>query len=92
MYGKALRGGAQALGVAAGLVEGAAADIVSLKAGHAALFDKAGDARLNAHIFAASGSVDGVWRFGKKVVSDGRHVGRDAILAAYRQAMDRLRA
>ncbi len=92
LYGKALRGGAQALGVTAGLVEGSAADIVSLKADHAALFGKTGEARLDAHIFATSGSIDHVWRFGEKVVTDGRHVRRDAVVASYRKAIKRLLA
>ncbi|MEI9905420.1 MAG: formimidoylglutamate deiminase [Asticcacaulis sp.] len=92
LYAKALHGGAQALGVTSGIVEGAAADIVSLRADHAALCDKSGDVRLDAHIFAASGSIDCVWRFGRKVVENGRHVGREAIFDAYRQTVERLRA
>ncbi len=92
LYSKAVRGGAQALGIEAGLVVGAAADIVSLKPDHAALFGKSGNARLDAHLFAASGDIDCVWRFGQKVVADGRHVRRDAVLAGYRKIVERLKA
>ncbi len=92
LYGRAVRGGAQALGVEAGLVVGAAADIVSLDVGHASLFGKSGNVRLDAHVFAASGDIDCVWRFGRKVVEAGRHVRRDIIAAGYRRVVERLSA
>jgi hypothetical protein len=34
--------------------------------------------------------VDCVWRAGRKVVSGGRHVEREAILAGYARALERL--
>ena len=91
LFGRAIAGGAQALGVAGGLIEGAPADIVTLDAGHAALLDKAGWARLDAHIFAATASIDGVWRWGRKLVEGGRHLRRPAIVAAWRRTLERLR-
>ena len=53
----------------------AAADLVALDANHDALADRSGDAVLDGWIFAARRpAVDCVWRFGRKVVSGGRHV------------------
>ena len=92
LYGRAVRGGAQALGVPEGLVVGGAADIVSLDAGHAALFGKSGNARLDAHVFAAAGDIDCVWRHGRKVVEGGRHIRREAVVAEYRKIVERLKA
>lgn len=82
-------GGAQALGCnGRGLAAGADADIVSLDSEHASLASRRGDALLDSWIFAArSPAVDCVWRYGRKVVSGGRHVRRDAITARYRRAL-----
>jgi formimidoylglutamate deiminase len=42
-------------------------------------------------LFAARApAVDCVWRLGRKVVSDGRHVARDAIVRDYRETLARL--
>ncbi len=93
LFAGALSGGAQALGVAGGIVPGASADIVSLDAGHDALAGRSGDALFDGWIFAArTGAVDCVWRRGRKVVSGGRHVAADAISAAYRRTMKKLLA
>jgi formimidoylglutamate deiminase len=93
LFGACLAGGAQALGVRAGLAVGCPADLVSLDAAHPALCERAGEALLDAWIFAARSSpVDCVWRGGVKVVADGRHLRRDAILARFRAAMQRLLA
>jgi len=82
-------GGAQALGVdRRGLVVGADADIVSLDTAHDALLDRQGDAVLDSWIFAARvAPIDCVWRYGRKVVSGGRHIRRDAITARYRRVL-----
>ncbi|HWA91321.1 MAG TPA: formimidoylglutamate deiminase [Rhizomicrobium sp.] len=89
LYRAALAGGAQALGADGGAIrEGASADIVSLDRANAALIGRDGDALLDAWIFAArGGAVDSVWRRGRKVVAQGRHVARDAIAARYRKAL-----
>ncbi|MBV9741764.1 MAG: amidohydrolase family protein, partial [Hyphomicrobiales bacterium] len=94
LYERALVGGTRALGEAKfGLAEGARADFLSLDAEHPALVGRAGDALLDAFIFAAPGSiVDCVWRAGEKLVQGGRHRRREAILARFRAAMGRLLA
>ena len=94
LYRAALAGGAQALGVnGAGLSVGAPADIVSLDASHPALIGRDGDAVLDSFVFAARRDViDGVWRAGRKVVSNGRHHRRDEITARYRQALEKVLA
>jgi formiminoglutamate deiminase len=88
----ALRGGAEALGRPSGsLAVGAAADILTLRAGHPTLAGKAGDQRLDAWIFSAGEAlVDGVWSGGRKVVSDGRHALREPIAARFKAAMLKL--
>ncbi|ESQ93862.1 formimidoylglutamate deiminase [Asticcacaulis benevestitus] len=80
LYVRALDG-AQALGVESGLVVGLPADLVSL------------DCDLDSFVFASARSpIDCVWRFGRKQVTGGRYIRRDAILADYRRLMQRLSA
>ena len=68
-------------------------DIVSLDAAHPALIGRQGDAILDSFVFAARRDViDGVWRAGRKVVSNGRHHRRDEITARYRQALEKVLA
>ncbi|WP_454886757.1 formimidoylglutamate deiminase [Sphingomonas oryzagri] len=84
----ALTGGGQALGTRSALMEGCAADLVSLDADHPAFIARERDAWLDGWIFAARrGAVDAVWRRGRKIVSGGRHHARDAIVARYRAAL-----
>ena len=92
LFEGALAGGARATGVAPdGLAVGAPADIVSLDAAHPALIGREGDAVLDALIFAARDRlVDCVWRGGRKLVTGGRHVARDASLARFRAVMERM--
>lgn len=94
LYSAALKGGAQSLGIAGdGLAEGALADIVSLECWNPALISRKGDALLDGWIFAArERAVDCVWRFGRKVVTDGMHVEHDAIVDRYRNVLGRLLA
>jgi len=88
LYQNAVRGAAQALGMEAGLALGAAADLVELDADHAALAARSDDAWLDSWIFAArSGAVKSVWRAGRQVVGEGRHVQRDAIAPRYARAL-----
>lgn len=89
LFDAALAGGAQALGRAAGLSQGAAADIVTLDACHPSLVGRRCDAILDSWIFAG-GAVDCVWRFGRKLVARGRHRAREAVEARYRQVMHRI--
>lgn len=91
VYRAALDGGAQALGADTGLVEGAAADIVSLDSNHPSLAERHGDALIDGLVFAAGRSaIDGVWRRGRRVVAGGRHVDRDRIAARYRDTLRRI--
>lgn len=91
VFDAAIAGGAQALGVKSGLDVGSAADIMTLDAGHAALACRAGDALLDSYVFAGSGGIiDDVWRGGEKLVSNGRHVRKDGIIARYKKTLGRL--
>ncbi len=88
LYESALGGGAQALGVAAGLQVGASADVLELDPAHPALQTRAGDALLDSWMFAArNGALRAVWRHGRQYVADGRHLQRDAITARFAQAL-----
>lgn len=91
LYRGALSGGAQALGVEGGIKVGAPADLISLDVNHPAMAGRVDDSLLDSWIFAArGGAIDNVWRYGKKVVSQGRHVAREAIVARYRKALGAL--
>jgi formiminoglutamate deiminase len=87
LFDRALLGGAQALGAGtSALAGGAPADIVALdEDGEGA----SGDALIDRWVFA-QGGVDSVWRAGRRVVRDGRHVARDGIAARYRETLRRL--
>lgn len=93
LFARAIDGGAQALGVPAGLAAGHAADVVALDLDHPS-FAGADDATLiDRWTFAARcGAIDSVWRAGIKRVEKGRHVAADAIAAAYRSCLTRLLA
>lgn len=95
IYADALAGGAAALGVspklAVGLAVGLPADIVSLDLDHPSLAGKTGDGIVDALVFAAGRSgIDCVWRYGKKLVSQGRHHGRAAAIARYKIVLEKL--
>ena len=94
LFETALKGGSQALGMAAcGLAVGAFADIVSLDARHVALVGRSGDAILDSWIFGAgSALVDCVWARGRQVVKDGRHQDREPIARRFRQTLEELLA
>jgi len=88
LFGQALAGGAQALGVGVGLAIGQPADVVELDTQHPALLARAGDAWLDSWIFAArAGAVRSVWRDGRALVREGRHVARERIAARYAQVL-----
>lgn len=93
LFGAALAGGAQALGVKHGLAPDMPADIVALDACHPALAARKSDMILDSWIFAGgAGCVDAVWIGGVRQVEDGRHVAREAIAARYAAALERLAA
>ena len=88
LYRRALAGGAQALGVQAGLMIGASADFVTIDSDHPSLVGRRGDLLLDGLIFAAGRSaIDRVWRRGRRVVEHGRHIDRNRIAARYRRAL-----
>lgn len=93
LFDGALQGGAQALGVEAGLRVGGPADLFAFDledvvfAGHdaATLIDR--------WVFAGrQGVVDSVWRGGRKLVAEGRHLAAEAVAARYRGTLERLLA
>jgi formimidoylglutamate deiminase len=93
LFGGALAGGAQALGVEGGLAIGAPADIVSLNPDHPALIARCGDDILDSFIFASgSGLISGVWRCGRRLVTDGAHHRRAEVAWRYRRVLERLLA
>lgn len=97
LFEAALAGGAQALsgtpGPPFGLTPGAMLDVVSLDLEHPALIERCEDEILDSWIFAAGReAIDCVWRAGEKVVSGGRHLRREAIVARYRSALRTLLA
>ena len=88
LFDGAQEGGAQALGVMAGLQTGASADLLELDAGHPAMIARDGDALLDSWVFAArNGALRSVWRRGRQCVAEGRHLQRDTITARFAQAL-----
>ncbi|MGB8601039.1 MAG: formimidoylglutamate deiminase [Rhizomicrobium sp.] len=82
LFDAAYAGGAQCLGdPGLGLAVGAPADMVAL--GDALGLPAAGDTILDRWIFTDSMQVRDVWVAGQQVVQAGRHVGREAIAAAF---------
>ncbi|XVJ64414.1 MAG: formimidoylglutamate deiminase [Sphingopyxis sp.] len=93
MFIGAVAGGAQALGVAAGLVVGGAADLFSVDAEHPSLAGKSLSTILDGLVFAGGrGAIDTVWCRGEKRVSGGRHHARDELAARYRRVLSALTA
>lgn len=91
LFDAALDGGSAALGAApSAIAVGGPADLVSLDASHPSLAGKAGDAILDAWIFANGSKVDCVWVHGKKQVSGGRHAKREAVAKRFRAVMTAL--
>lgn len=93
LFERALSGGAQALRSSPGLVEGASLDLLSLDLGQPQLAQRIEDDILDSWIFSGSERlIDRVWRSGRKVVADGRHFAREAIVTGYRRALRQLLA
>ena len=89
LFDAALAGGAQALGQdQTGLAIGAALDVIVLDPDHPSLVGRRGDALLDGWIFAGRhGVIDAVWRAGRLVVRQGRHVEAQAIGARYKAVL-----
>ena len=91
LFEAALQGGARASGAPAGIVTGAPADLISLDVSAPLFAGRSPDQQLDTWIFAAdSGGIDGVWRAGEQLVSQGRHRGREAIAERYRRVLEKL--
>ncbi len=89
---QAARGGAQALAQPAGAIApGCRADLVALDLDHPRLVGRTLDGAIDAWIFgAAKGAIREVWVAGKRVVTDGLHADREAVMARYRTVARRL--
>jgi len=85
LFDGAAKGGARALGAQSGLAEAMPADLVSLDLSRAPYLTQ--DQILDGWIFAASIRPDCVWSGGRKQVSGGRHIARDAIEARFLSVM-----
>lgn len=94
LFGGALQGGAQAAGRQSGGIQvGQWADLLALDMAAVDLEGRRGDDILDAMIFAGDDClVTDVWSAGRHMVTQGRHLARDAIEAAYRRVMAGLRA
>lgn len=91
LFDAALSGGAQALRAPSMIAVGQSADLVSLRADATALVHRQHDRWLDGWIFAGGRqTVDCVWRAGARLVSDGRHIHREAIGRRYRQALHKV--
>ncbi|UHS55421.1 formimidoylglutamate deiminase [Agrobacterium vaccinii] len=88
LFDAALKGGARALGVKAGIAVGQAADFVSLSTANAPYLGC--DNLLDGWIFGGLVKPETVWINGKAVVRDGLHVRREAISARFRETMKEL--
>jgi len=89
LYRRALAGGAQATGGTTGIAVGQAADFVSLETDDLVYAGRSDDALLDSLVFAGpKRAIRTVWRRGRVVVENGRHVGREQIEARYRRALD----
>lgn len=89
---EAARGGAVAGGRQAGAIApGLWADLTALDLSGPDMAGRQGDAILDTWIFAGDDRlVAEVWSAGRHLVTGGRHVARDGIIAAYRATMARL--
>ncbi len=92
LFDGAVHGGARAAGrLSGGIRAGDWADLLALDRTPVDLAGRAGDAILDAWIFAdGAGAVADVWAAGRHMVTGGQHRARPAIEAAYRRVMARL--
>ncbi|WP_299695058.1 formimidoylglutamate deiminase [uncultured Tateyamaria sp.] len=89
LYTRAARGGAQALGRAAGqIAQGRLADLVAVDSTDPALCTLTTDQLLDGLVFAAKdGVVTDLWSAGRHRVRGGAHVAKAAIVARYKRVM-----
>ncbi len=85
LYQRSLAGGAQAMGQAPGLQQGAPANIITL----AATGDP--DRALSRAVFASKSTmIDTVWVRGRKCVTNGRHPAAESVRARFNDVLARL--
>jgi formimidoylglutamate deiminase len=89
LFTKALTGGAQALQSESGIVSGAPADLFSLDLSNVPWSAKH---VIDQWIFGAGIGIDCAWVRGRKLVSGGRHIGRDQISTRFRKVVSDLMA
>jgi cytosine/adenosine deaminase-related metal-dependent hydrolase len=90
LFDGAAAGGTRALGSRiSGLQNGAGADFISLNAADPSFAARTGDALLDSWIFAG-GSIDCVWRHGRKIVSQGHHLRGEIVRERYLRVITRL--
>ena len=86
LFRQALAGGARALGAAAaGIAPGAVADLVALA--DPLDLSVTGPQMLDRWVFGQDLRVETVWSRGRPVVSEGRHIARDAIVRDFSRAV-----
>jgi len=91
LFGAALAGAGQALGVETGFAPGAPADIVSLNMDHPSFAGATAGTFLDRWIFAGrAGAIDCVWRAGTLQVVRGRHRASEVIANHYHKILERL--
>ena len=93
LFDAAAAGGAQAAGRDSGrIAPGALADLIGVAEAAPWLTNRAGDTAIDTLIFGGGGQacIADVWSGGRHVVQGGRHVRRDAVVAAYARVMARL--
>lgn len=87
LFSKALDGGAAALKSPAGIVAGVSADLFTLDLSNVPW---SGKTALDQWIFGAGITVDCAWVRGRKLVSGGRHEGREEISSRFRKVVSDL--
>jgi formimidoylglutamate deiminase len=91
LYSAALAGGAQALGITSGIGVGISADIITLNRDHPSLYARCRDQLLDSWIFASQDNyIDAVWRHGRQLVSQGRHIAAEQVRMRYKQMLKRI--
>ncbi|MFO1143547.1 MAG: formimidoylglutamate deiminase [Amaricoccus sp.] len=94
LYEAGLDGGATAAGRATGAIApGRWADLCAVDLANPVMAGREGDTLLDSLVFAGGdGLVTDVWAAGRHMVREGRHVGRDAIVAGYLACIAGLKA
>ncbi len=93
IFQAACEGGARAAGRESGVIAaGKWADLLALDLTHVDLAGRDGDGVLDSYIFAGDDRmITDVWSAGRHMVRRGRHIEREAITRAYRDAVQKLR-